>query len=429
MQALRIELGVGITGYVAGTGRSVLAANALDCDFAIQIPGTETVDESVIAVPLRYGSRVTGVVFLSKLGVGQFDESDLRLLEVLAGYAAVSLENARLYESLRLEADHAKAWLEFADALSEAESPEELANEIVRATGHLLEAGVASLWLEDRPSGDFVRSARYGCWDDAIEEKLRGMRLPYLAAEALLETTASPRVIDASELAELYRIPEFATLGPVAIAPLPAGHGVRGWLVVGLPTAGLSGFNGERMRLLEGLAYRAAMALQKARLTRHQKQSVEIADALLGYARALARAADGDIEDCIVRLAVDILDANDVSLWLQSAPGEPLAPVAVSGMDADDRKRLFTASFPAEVAAPFSERPEPFVLTAEQYFSIPGTSEIANGADVAVAPFPLDGGRMGFLVAGARPGETFDELTLKTLAGLADQATLAIARA
>ena len=59
----------------------------------------------MIAVPLRYGTRVTGVVFLSKLGVGQFDENDLRLLEVLAGYAAVSLENARLYESLRLEAD------------------------------------------------------------------------------------------------------------------------------------------------------------------------------------------------------------------------------------------------------------------------------------------------------------------------------------
>ena len=131
MQATRIKLGVGVTGHVAATGKSVLAANALEIDFAIQIPGTETVDESVIAVALRYGSNVTGVVFLSKLGVGQFDESDLRLLEVLAGYAAVSLENARLYESLRREADHAKAWLDFTDAISDATPSEQIASETV----------------------------------------------------------------------------------------------------------------------------------------------------------------------------------------------------------------------------------------------------------------------------------------------------------
>jgi hypothetical protein len=41
---------------------------------------------------------VIGVITLAKLGVGQFDEDDLRLLEVLAGHASVSLENARLYD-------------------------------------------------------------------------------------------------------------------------------------------------------------------------------------------------------------------------------------------------------------------------------------------------------------------------------------------
>jgi hypothetical protein len=103
--------------------------------------------------------------------------------------------------------------------------------------------------------------------------------------------------------------------------------------------------------------------------------------------------------------------------------------VAAWGADIQYGQRLLTASFPAEVAAPFSDRSEPFVLTAEQYLAIPGASELASGADVAVAPFPLDRGRLGFLVAGARLGETFDDLKLKTLAGLADQATLAIARA
>ena len=182
VQALRIEIGTGITGHVAETGRSVLLANAFDCEYALQIPGTEDVDESVIAVPLRHGNRVTGVIFLSKLGIGQFDESDLRVVEVLAGYAAVALDNARLYESLRLEAAHAKAWLEFADAISDASSPEQIADETVKATAALLECEVVSLWLEASSDGDFRCLACSGCRDTPLEEAMCGTRLPRLAA-------------------------------------------------------------------------------------------------------------------------------------------------------------------------------------------------------------------------------------------------------
>ena len=59
----------------------------------------------MIAVPLRYGTRVIGAVVISKLGVAQFDEDDVRLLEVLGGHASVAVENARLYEAERLEAE------------------------------------------------------------------------------------------------------------------------------------------------------------------------------------------------------------------------------------------------------------------------------------------------------------------------------------
>ena len=422
VQALRIKLGTGVTGHVAETGRPVLAANALDCEYAIQIPGTEEVDESVIAVPLRYGTRVTGVVFLSKLGVGQFDESDLRLLEVLAGYASVSLENARLYESLRLEAAHAKAWLEFTDAISGAESPEQIAEETARGTAGLLDCEIVSLWLEDPRSGDFTCLACSGC-DGTPLEAISQMRIPRLAAESFMEASSSSRRVDTDELVELFRSPEAAAAEPVAVAPLPSGHGVRGWLCVGKPESGA--FTDERLRLLEGLSYRAAMALQKARLARHREQSLHVADALLEFARALARDEGDDVEERIVRLAAEMLGANGVSLWLQPEPGGEVAAVAVSDADEGHRTLLFGARFPADLAQPFSERPEPFVLHPEQYAGIPGAAELSRGTDVAVAPFVLDS-RMGFLVAGAHERETFGELQLKMLAGLADQATLAL---
>ncbi|HEU0304541.1 MAG TPA: diguanylate cyclase [Gaiellaceae bacterium] len=427
VQALRIKLGSGVTGYVADTGRSLLVANALECEHAIQIPGTEEVDESVIAVPLRYGSRVTGVVFLSKLGVNQFDESDLRLLEVLAGYASVSLENARLYESLRLEAEHARAWLEYADALSTASSRTQIAEEAVKATAALLHCELASLWLEDGSEGDFTCVACSGCEGDPIEEALRETRIPRLAAETLLEASAAPRLVEPVELRQLFRRSEAEKIGAAVVAPLPSGHGVRGWLAVARPAAGEGAFTGERLRLLEGLSYRTAMALQKARLTWHREQSLQVADALLGFARALARADTEDMEECVVRLAAETLGASEVSLWLQADAGADVVPVAAWAEDPARRALVLGARFPADVAAPFADLPEPFVLHPEQYAEIPGAAELGVGTDAAVAPFVLDSQRMGFLVAGARQGHTFGELQLKTLAGLADQATLAVA--
>ena len=59
----------------------------------------------MVAVPLLYGARAIGVIVISKLGLNQFDDSDVRLLEVLAGHASVAIENARLLETVRRKAD------------------------------------------------------------------------------------------------------------------------------------------------------------------------------------------------------------------------------------------------------------------------------------------------------------------------------------
>src|SRR5205814_10324432 len=86
----------------------------------IRHASTEQLEASIAVATLRYGSRVTGVIVISKLGINQFDEDDVRLLEVLAGQASVALENARLYEQQRLEAEAAKEAAEIANALLEA---------------------------------------------------------------------------------------------------------------------------------------------------------------------------------------------------------------------------------------------------------------------------------------------------------------------
>src|SRR5262249_23411266 len=105
VESLTVEFGEGVTGTAAARRESLLIPDADHCEFAVQIPGTEPIDESMVAVPLLYGARAIGVIVISKLGLGQFDDSDVRLLEVLAGHASVAIENARLLETMRRKAD------------------------------------------------------------------------------------------------------------------------------------------------------------------------------------------------------------------------------------------------------------------------------------------------------------------------------------
>src|SRR4029079_14177973 len=83
----RPRVGEGITGHVAETSEPLLVGNTLECEYAVMIPGTHMIEESQIAVPLCYGARVIGVIAISKLGVDQFDEDDVRLLEALDRHA------------------------------------------------------------------------------------------------------------------------------------------------------------------------------------------------------------------------------------------------------------------------------------------------------------------------------------------------------
>ena len=149
LELLRIKIGQGITGRCAELSESLLIGDAANCEFGARIPGTPSIEESLVAVPMRYGSRVVGVIVISKLGLDQFDEDDVRLLEVLAGHAAVAVENASLYESARRVAESATTLLEFGRSLATASSLDEIYGRIVGLTADLIGSPRTSMWIAD----------------------------------------------------------------------------------------------------------------------------------------------------------------------------------------------------------------------------------------------------------------------------------------
>ena len=62
LEGLRVAVGEGITGMAALRGKTLNVPDANACPFAADIPGTDELEESILAVPLMYDRRATGVV-------------------------------------------------------------------------------------------------------------------------------------------------------------------------------------------------------------------------------------------------------------------------------------------------------------------------------------------------------------------------------
>jgi diguanylate cyclase (GGDEF)-like protein len=101
-EQLRLTMGQGITGWVAEHGVPAYLPDAAHDPRVRIIPGTEAdLPESLLVVPTIYEERVIGVIVLSKLGLHQFTDDDLRLLVIYASFAAQAMANAATTEQLR----------------------------------------------------------------------------------------------------------------------------------------------------------------------------------------------------------------------------------------------------------------------------------------------------------------------------------------
>jgi len=98
LKDVRIKMGQGIAGWVAQHDEAVIVPDvSKDTRFFSKIDEkTKMETRSIVAVPVRYREHCLGVIeLINSVGQEGFQERDLALLEALADFAAIALENAR----------------------------------------------------------------------------------------------------------------------------------------------------------------------------------------------------------------------------------------------------------------------------------------------------------------------------------------------
>jgi signal transduction histidine kinase len=107
VKPFRIPNGQGIAGEVAVTGKTLVVENA-DQDtrhFKAVDKKTDFSTRNILCVPLILYDQIIGVLEVINKRTGTFTQNDQDLLNSIASYAAIAIQNARLHENVLAERD------------------------------------------------------------------------------------------------------------------------------------------------------------------------------------------------------------------------------------------------------------------------------------------------------------------------------------
>jgi len=119
----RVKMGDGLVGYAALHKEPVLVSDvSKDPRY---IPVVEDI-RSELVVPLMVKDRCIGVFDLESPELDAFRKSDIEIMTLFASHAAVAIENARLYETIRANEIRLEKEIRFAQRVQTALLPTEL---------------------------------------------------------------------------------------------------------------------------------------------------------------------------------------------------------------------------------------------------------------------------------------------------------------
>ncbi len=98
LKKVRLKIGEqGVCGFVAHAGQTCYVPDIRRDNRYVEFAPS---CRSEIAVPLKIGEHIIGVLNIEADVVDAFSEEDIRMLESVSNQASIAIENARLYESL-----------------------------------------------------------------------------------------------------------------------------------------------------------------------------------------------------------------------------------------------------------------------------------------------------------------------------------------
>ena len=415
---------------------------------------------SVVAVPLIGDRGPLGTLTVYTGELDAFGEDDARILEALAGQAAIAMTNARLIEELdhsrdqfSHQADAERALREIAARITAIRDPSDLLQHVTDEAARLLRAERVRIDLIMPAAGRVGFTHVPGAGDiiggAAVDEA--GRPFSYGASGKAIATGKTVISGDYENddgfehNPDLDRAVREDGVKSLIVTPLIGESGMLGVLQVGAPAP--DAFGPAEAGLVEALAHQAAIAIQNARLIEAIAASREdvrrrarAEQALREIAARITAIRDPvDLLKQVVDASRDLLDAERAELdliepdtglvrlahvsgegdldrpgptGLYGVPGDR----GINGLAIAQRRAVVTADYLTDDRFAHTEDFDAFVTES-------------GIRSVVVAPLFTDDGLLGVIKVSSTARDAYDDEDAALMEAFVDQATVAIQNA
>jgi serine phosphatase RsbU (regulator of sigma subunit)/putative methionine-R-sulfoxide reductase with GAF domain len=228
-------------------------------------------DYSGLAVPLRVGEQHLGLITLAHSTPGRYGHEAQAMTTTFASYAAVAIENARLYDSAQEQAYASAALLQVAQAIVSLNDLDEILGTVIRILPILVGVERAALYQWDSEKEAFRPSQQYGLSEQ--DEETFWSRSFSPGEFAFLDACRGATGMMACELPDQPGLAGWLSVdtgqdvnlgNPGALLyaiPIAVKNDLYGVILIEEAAGGLR-FRSRRLEIITGIAQQAALAIQ-----------------------------------------------------------------------------------------------------------------------------------------------------------------------
>ncbi len=242
---------------------------------------------SALAVPLRVGKHPFGVITLAHRSPGRYGNEARALAITFASYAAVAIENTRLYDIAQEQAYASAALLQVAKAIVSLNDLDEILDAVIRIMPILVGIRRVALYQFNPADEKFLPSQQYGLGKEDEEEF---WARSFEANEfALLDACRDTGKLLAVPLEAESGFDQWLAAHPpqesnlnvpnalLFVVPVAVKDALYGAMLIEESSGGLR-FRSRRLEIVNGIAQQAALAIQNDLLQREvvERERLEI---------------------------------------------------------------------------------------------------------------------------------------------------------
>jgi phosphoserine phosphatase RsbU/P len=405
---------------------------------------------SSIGAPMRAGDQVLGVLTLAHTSTGRYGPEAQAMTSTFASYAAVAVQNSRLFSEAQAQAWTSTVLLQVANASQASSTIEDLLDTMVRLTPLMIGVTKCAFFLWDETNKGFLLKNWYG-----IEVSDRSpLAFDENSVPAFARLRATHDSIFIEDATVELNLPDAAVhpgSGTLVMLPLLAHGSLLGaFLVAHQPDnifATDQTLDEQTLSILRGIAHQTAVALENLSLIEARQEEGYVTAVLLQVAQAVASQNTlNDTLDTIVHLMPILVGIDTCVVYLWDQDSFEFYPAQAYTGSHDEEENLLGQSYKygefelldkvlagqnhplfaplSDPDFPSEEWPDLVAISAEDFSTL---SAFSSSSWLIGFPLSVKGETLGVLIAKDRSSSTaFRERRLEIISGVSQQIAMAI---